>query len=142
MRIGVLGAGSWGTALAIHLSRAGHEIRLWARRQELAEELAATKVNEGYLPGAALPRELAVTSSMTELNACPVVLVVVPSHGFRQVLTSFLGQWPGGQPLTVVSATTVPCSVTTSQPPSPRGLSSTTRLRRTISAPCSLAALA
>ena len=49
--IGVLGAGSWGTALGVHLARTGHDVRLWARDAALAEQMAMTRVNATYLPG-------------------------------------------------------------------------------------------
>jgi len=53
--IGVLGSGSWGTALAVHLARSGHDVRLWARDPALAAHMATARVNESYLPGIALP---------------------------------------------------------------------------------------
>src|SRR5437763_739521 len=66
--IGVLGAGSWGTALAVHLAGAGHHaVTLWARSGELAARLAATRVNELYLPGVALPPEIRPTAAPAAL---------------------------------------------------------------------------
>ena len=56
--IGVLGSGSWGTALAVHLARTGHDVRLWARDAALAAQMAATRVNATYLPGIELPPAL------------------------------------------------------------------------------------
>jgi glycerol-3-phosphate dehydrogenase (NAD(P)+) len=53
--VAVLGAGSWGTALAIHLDRVGVPVRLWARDPELAASMGARRENPRYLPGAALP---------------------------------------------------------------------------------------
>jgi len=117
-RIGVLGAGSWGTALAVHLAGAGgHAVALWARHPQLAERLAAERENRDYLPGIEIPRGVEPTAEMAALAGCEVVLVVVPSHGFRAVLRQFLatagGGWesgdpagPGGhRPLVLVSAT-------------------------------------
>lgn len=117
-RIGVLGAGSWGTALAVHLAGAGgHAVALWARHPQLAERLAAERENRDYLPGIEIPRGVEPTAEMAALAGCEVVLVVVPSHGFRAVLRQFLATAGGGcesgdpagpgghRPLVLVSAT-------------------------------------
>lgn len=103
--VGVLGAGSWGTALAIHVAGSGSPVRLWARRKELAERLRRDRVNETYLPGAILPDSLEATSEMEDLVDCDVVLAVVPSHGYREVVERFFGALPGGRPMVLVSAT-------------------------------------
>jgi glycerol-3-phosphate dehydrogenase (NAD(P)+) len=86
-RIAILGAGSWGTALAIHLARAGRTVRVWARDRELAAEMAATRTNPRYLCGVSLPTDVEVTSSMTRaLDGAQFVVVAVPSHGLRAVV--------------------------------------------------------
>ena len=86
-RIAVLGAGSWGTALAIHLARAGRPVRLWARARELAAEMAATRNNPRYLCGVPLPPDVEPTSSIeVALGDAHVVVVAVPSHGLRSVV--------------------------------------------------------
>ena len=86
-RIAVLGAGSWGTALAIHLARAGRPVRLWARAAELAAEMAATRNNPRYLCGVPLPPDVEPTSSIeAALGDAHVVVVAVPSHGLRSVV--------------------------------------------------------
>lgn len=83
----VLGAGSWGTALAVHLARAGHSVRLWARDAVLAEELRCTRENARYLPGIEMPTAIAPTASLDEaLRNARFVLVAVPSHGLRAVV--------------------------------------------------------
>jgi glycerol-3-phosphate dehydrogenase (NAD(P)+) len=105
-RIGILGAGSWGTALATHLAGVGrHQVVLWARRPELAERLAATRTNADFLPGVELPAGVEATSLLNDLAGSDIVLVVVPSHGFRLVLRQFLEVWPRGRTLVLVSAT-------------------------------------
>lgn len=103
--IGVLGAGSWGTALAVHLARAGRPVRLWCRRAELARELVADGVNNRYLPDVALPTDLEPTAEVGRLADCATVLVVVPSHGFREVVARFLEETAGAPPPTLVSST-------------------------------------
>ena len=63
-RIAILGAGSWGTALAIVLAKAGHDVALWARRPEAAAFMVEHRHNQYYLPGAHLPESLHVTSDI------------------------------------------------------------------------------
>ncbi|HSS48907.1 MAG TPA: NAD(P)H-dependent glycerol-3-phosphate dehydrogenase [Thermoanaerobaculia bacterium] len=105
-RIGVLGAGSFGTALAVHLAgTGGHRVRLWARDPELAARMAAARANDEYLSGVELPQRLEPTAEMEALLDSELLLVVVPSHGFREVLRRFLRLHPGGKPLPLVSAT-------------------------------------
>lgn len=87
MRVAVVGAGSWGTAVAA-IACANADAILWARRDELAQAINATHENPTYLPGIALPPSLRATSSLEEACAgADVVVVGVPSHGFRDVLT-------------------------------------------------------
>jgi glycerol-3-phosphate dehydrogenase (NAD(P)+) len=105
-RVGVLGAGSWGTALAVHVAAVGgHPVKLWCRRPELAEVIRKTRSNPDFLPGVEIPPGVDVTADMTELHDSDLVLVVVPSHGFRAVLRDFLGGWPGDRPVPLLSAT-------------------------------------
>jgi glycerol-3-phosphate dehydrogenase (NAD(P)+) len=86
-RIAVLGAGSWGTALAVHAARAGFETALWARRADLADAVARERENRDYLPGIALPESVRVTASLGEaLEQCDVAVLAVPSHGIRELL--------------------------------------------------------
>lgn len=86
-RTAVLGAGSWGTALSLHLARNGHVVRLWARDAALAEEIATTRANRRYLAGVTLPPAVSVTASLeTALDGAAFVVVAVPSHGLRAVL--------------------------------------------------------
>ncbi len=90
--IAVLGAGSWGTALAVHLERAGHEVRLWARDAAVAASLQAEGVNRRYLPEIAVPSSVAVTSRMDEaVSGAAYVVAAVPSHGVRAVFRCAAG---------------------------------------------------
>jgi glycerol-3-phosphate dehydrogenase (NAD(P)+) len=84
----VLGAGSWGTALAIQCARAGRPARLWGRSPEHIQTLARERVNTRYLPGAAFPDSLnAIADLRCALDGVNDVLLAVPSHGFRALLT-------------------------------------------------------
>jgi glycerol-3-phosphate dehydrogenase (NAD(P)+) len=86
-RIAILGAGSWGSALAVHLSRVGHDVHLWARDARLASELSTTRQNARYLPGVTFPECVTSTHSLAEALAGSEILVVtVPSHGLRAVV--------------------------------------------------------
>jgi glycerol-3-phosphate dehydrogenase (NAD(P)+) len=87
MRVGVIGAGSWGTAVA-GMAASNAATRLWARRPELAAAINSTRENRDYLPGFSLPAGLAATSDLGEATAgADVVIMAVPSHGFRTVIT-------------------------------------------------------
>ena len=86
-RIAVLGAGSWGTALAVHCGRIGHDVRLWGRDHALMDEIARTRENSGYLPAIRIGDNVTATASLeTALADVPIVIAAVPSHGMRHVL--------------------------------------------------------
>lgn len=83
--VAVIGAGSWGTALAIHLARAGAPCMLWARG-ERAAELQERRANTAYLPDYPLPETLRVTGDLGEaLRTAEVVLFVVPAQASRAI---------------------------------------------------------
>ncbi len=85
--VAVLGAGSWGTALAVHLGRIGHDVRLWARDGSLAADMAARRANAIYLPDVTFPISVSVTPSIDVAVAhVPLVICAVPSHGARAVV--------------------------------------------------------
>jgi glycerol-3-phosphate dehydrogenase (NAD(P)+) len=84
----VLGAGSWGTALAIQFARGGHSVRLWGRDRGRLAAMAAKRCNERYLPGTAFPPSLGLEPELTAaLAGARDVLVVVPSTALRELLT-------------------------------------------------------
>jgi glycerol-3-phosphate dehydrogenase (NAD(P)+) len=85
--IAVLGAGSWGTALAIHCARSNHRTLLWGRDPTRVAAIAADRSNRRYLPEAQFPANLQVSDSLSAvLAAADDVLLAVPSHAFRGVL--------------------------------------------------------
>ena len=84
--VAVIGAGSWGTAVAA-LAAIQHPVVLWSRRPELAEVINATSENADYLPGYRLPYGLRATADLDEATeGATLVAMAVPSHGFREVL--------------------------------------------------------
>jgi glycerol-3-phosphate dehydrogenase (NAD(P)+) len=104
--IAVLGAGSWGTALAVHFAGAGgHRVKLWARDTELARRMARDRSNPDYLPGVELPPLLEPVADLEALTGCGFVLLVVPSHGFRDVLRQLLRVWPRDRRVSLISCT-------------------------------------
>lgn len=85
--IAVLGAGSWGTALAVHLDRTGHAVRLWARDSTLAARIRSSRSNPSYLPEVELPATVTVTSDVADaVDGASYVAFAVPSHGLRAVV--------------------------------------------------------
>lgn len=84
-RIGVLGAGSWGTALASVLADKGYPVTIWAYEPEVAEEIRLHKENRTYLPGIYLPQSLMATSNLEDaVFKKDLLLFVVPSHVMRE----------------------------------------------------------
>jgi len=103
-RVAILGAGSWGTALAVHLGRVEHDVRLWARDGALVDEMAARRANAVYLPDVALPPSVAVTASLEEaLRDRDLVVSAIPSHGCRAVMRAAAAH--AAPRATIVSAT-------------------------------------
>lgn len=104
MRAGVVGGGSWGTALAALLARRGHEVCLWTRREAVASAIRATRTNEAHLPGVPLPAELDATSDLERAVAdADVIFVALPSEVCRGIYRRLRSLLPGGA--TLVSAT-------------------------------------
>lgn len=89
MKITVLGAGAWGTALARLLKQSIHQVTLWGYDQQALDDIRQTGRNDRYLPGIDLPREIVVESDLPRAVANPdCIVVAVPSKGFREVAQS------------------------------------------------------
>ena len=87
-KIGVLGAGSWGTTLAALLAAKGFDVRLWVREPDVFEEISKTGENKTFLPGVKLPPNLTPCRQFKEaLEGASIVLCAVPSHGLRAVFS-------------------------------------------------------
>ncbi|KZZ86431.1 MULTISPECIES: NAD(P)H-dependent glycerol-3-phosphate dehydrogenase [Bacillaceae] len=88
-KIAVLGAGSWGTALALVLADNGHDVRLWSHRQELANEINTQKQNSKYLPDIILPEGITAYHNLqSALVDARTIVVAVPSKAIREVLAN------------------------------------------------------
>jgi len=86
--VAVLGAGSWGTALAIQFARAGHPTRLWSRSAADVSAMRAQRQNRRYLPDAAFPDGIAVHDDLAAaVKGAVAIIVAVPSHALRVLLT-------------------------------------------------------
>ena len=96
-KVAVLGAGSWGTALAALIARHGHPTVLWGRDPAVASAIDGRHENPRYLPGIALPAGLRATTSLPDALAdAGLVLVVVPSHAFAETLRALAPLRPAG----------------------------------------------
>ena len=92
VRVAVMGAGSWGTTVAKVFADAGNEVRLWARRAEVAEEINAKRTNSAYLGDIELPQALTATPDPeAAIDSAEIVVLGVPSQTLRDNLT----QWKG-----------------------------------------------
>jgi glycerol-3-phosphate dehydrogenase (NAD(P)+) len=91
-KIAVIGAGAWGTAIAIVLGRrGGHDVRLWAHETEVCESINAHHVNELFLPGCPVPNTVVATNNFADaLRNAEVVVSVMPSHHTRRVFSAML----------------------------------------------------
>ena len=86
-RIVVLGSGAWGTALALSFHRRdGHRVTLWAHSPEAAQEIADAGENTLFLPGFAIPPEIAITGDNAAVAGADIVVSVVPSEFLRSTL--------------------------------------------------------
>jgi glycerol-3-phosphate dehydrogenase (NAD(P)+) len=95
MKITVLGAGAWGTALALLLQKAGNNVTLWGYNSQWLDEIRRTGRNERFLPAIELPRELAFEADAEKaINASECIVIAVPSKAFREIskrLTGYKG---------------------------------------------------
>lgn len=90
--VGVVGAGSWGTALALVLAKKGHDVRLWSYEEDVAEAVNRERENTIYLPDVPLPPRLVATTDIAEAVAgAPVVVSVSPSQHVSRVMTQAAG---------------------------------------------------
>jgi glycerol-3-phosphate dehydrogenase (NAD(P)+) len=93
-KFAMLGNGSWGTALAIHLAKQGHAVSLWGREEDLTATLIKERVNTRYLPGIKLPDGIEIQPDLTAaLSESKQIIVAVPSHAFASLLKTIKPHW-------------------------------------------------
>ncbi len=102
-KVGVIGGGAWGTALASVAVRAGRNVILWARSGEVCTAINETQCNQAYLPGIDLPAALRATTRAADLADVDMVLAATPAQAMRQVLTGFAGVLPKAIPAVINS---------------------------------------
>ncbi len=104
MRVGVIGAGAWGTALGHLMAQKDSQVIVWAYEPEVAGEINQHHENRTYFPGVELPASLRATNQFSEcLPDRDLVFCVVPSHAVREVMTSAAGHLPEGVPIVSAS---------------------------------------
>lgn len=92
MKTVVIGAGSWGTAMAGLLAENGHKVTLWARSSKLVAEMESIRQNTSYLPGVTLPLSLSFTDNLAQaVSNCELIVLATPSHVIRQMAASLKG---------------------------------------------------
>lgn len=98
-KIGVIGAGAWGTALAEACARAGRSVSLWALESEVSEAINTKRENTVYLPGAPLSDTIEATTEPEDLAGVDAYLLVTPAQHARAALTQFAAYIPDGAPV-------------------------------------------
>lgn len=100
-RIGVIGGGAWGTALAQTLAAAGRDVVLWAREEETVADINTRHVNRAFLPGVALDNRLRATTTLKDVAATDAILLVAPAQHVRSVTKELAVSAGPGHPLVV-----------------------------------------
>ncbi|HEX2840787.1 NAD(P)H-dependent glycerol-3-phosphate dehydrogenase [Hyphomicrobium sp.] len=100
-RIGVIGGGAWGTALAQTLALSGRDVVLWAREPETVDDINTRRVNRAFLPGVSLDRRILATEKIADCAAADAILLVCPAQHVRSVTKSLAAVARPGQPLIV-----------------------------------------
>ena len=97
-RIGIIGAGAWGTALALVASRAGRTVVIWAHEPEVAEDINRNHINPLYLPGIALDPKIQATTDPAEVAEADAVLLTMPAQHLRRIARRLAPIWRAGTP--------------------------------------------
>lgn len=104
VKIGVVGGGSWGTALANHMALKGLTVDLWVREEDVYRQIKEKGINETFLPGIKLSNAIRPVRSFKEVSKeKDIVLIVVPSHFFRDILTKLSPFLSSSKPLVVAT---------------------------------------
>lgn len=101
MRISVVGAGAWGTALAAVAARGGEEVLLWAREPEVARDINARHENTRFLPGSRLPSAVRASTSLSAAAEADALLLAAPAQHLRAVARALAGVVAPGKPIVI-----------------------------------------
>jgi len=102
--VAVIGGGAWGTALAIHTARQGHQVRLWLREAELVKRMIQRRDNPTYLPGISIPEEVTPCAALADATGgADLVVVAVPSQYAGGVYTDLAGHIDASTPIVVAT---------------------------------------
>ena len=101
--VGIVGAGAWGTALAVTSHRAGRDVVIWAYEPETLADLTRNRRNETYLPGVSLDPAIAATARLDEIADCDFLLLTTPAQHARQIAGELAPHLKSGQPLVICS---------------------------------------
>ncbi len=100
-KIGIVGAGAWGTALAAAAARAGRTVTLWAREQDVVASINGTRENARFLPGIALDAAITASGDATALGSANLILLATPAQHLRATAADFAGHISGTVPLVI-----------------------------------------
>ena len=102
-KIGVVGAGAWGTALAHAQAEAGRQVTLWARETDVKGDFETTGENTTYLPGVKLNENITVTNSLSDLHGMDILLIVTPAQFMRATLEGLRHESLDNKPIVICS---------------------------------------
>lgn len=103
MHVGVLGAGAWGTALAVLANRAASRVTLWTRNANVLEAVEQRRYNEVYLPNIFIDPSISVTDSLAEVCKCDVLILCIPAQSLRSTCIALSDQLPSSVPLVIAT---------------------------------------
>lgn len=86
MNIGIIGSGAWGTAISTVASDNGHDVLMWAREQDVVDEINTHRTNQRFLQGASIAANVRATTVLSELRSCQMLINATPTQHVRQVL--------------------------------------------------------
>lgn len=103
VRVGIVGSGAWGTALAVLATRAGSDVALWSRNANVVADIRERRLNDIYLPGVFLDPNIAVTDDLSQTCRSSVVVLAVPSQNFRSACISLSDLLEVGVPVVIAT---------------------------------------
>jgi glycerol-3-phosphate dehydrogenase (NAD(P)+) len=102
-KIGIIGAGAWGTALAMAVCRAGSEVIIQAHEAEVVESINSNHDNPIFLPGISLDPSIRATPDLAEVADADAVLLVAPAQHLRSICEKMTSDWKAGVPAVICS---------------------------------------